>query len=193
MNCDRARDTLNSIFDGDKPALAAEAREHLDQCAECREWHASMSGAGHVEFVRRTADAGHCSYGCRPVAYCSSRCVTPPCPWATFCLLALLAIGSLMGMLAAILAWTLLSHSITGDLLWRAMSMSRVLDSLCAPIVTSGRAVVDVAAHVLAVLARVAVGFGPILLWAVALNLVIVTIALIMWRRRPSTTSVCLI
>ena len=42
MNCAKARDILNAVFDGDRPALAADAERHLAECAQCREWDAAL-------------------------------------------------------------------------------------------------------------------------------------------------------
>jgi len=48
MNCKTTQDILNSIIDGDEPALAPQAREHLRECNECREWYSSMLQAVSV-------------------------------------------------------------------------------------------------------------------------------------------------
>lgn len=42
MNCDKAREIVNTLMDGDAHSQGAAARQHLTVCAECREWHAGM-------------------------------------------------------------------------------------------------------------------------------------------------------
>ena len=38
MNCKQAREIMNLVFDGETHALEAGAREHMRDCAECRQW-----------------------------------------------------------------------------------------------------------------------------------------------------------
>jgi predicted anti-sigma-YlaC factor YlaD len=42
MNCKQAHEIMNLVFDGETHALEASAREHMRDCAECRQWLAGM-------------------------------------------------------------------------------------------------------------------------------------------------------
>ncbi len=43
MNCDKAREILNGVLDGETHPLASEAARHAQECTACREWQAGMS------------------------------------------------------------------------------------------------------------------------------------------------------
>ncbi|MBP6965176.1 MAG: zf-HC2 domain-containing protein [Armatimonadetes bacterium] len=47
MNCDKAREILNTLLDGEVHPGESEAYRHLDECESCREWHSSMSDICH--------------------------------------------------------------------------------------------------------------------------------------------------
>ncbi len=42
MNCRYAREVINLVIDGEDHPLAGEARLHVEECPECRQWHAEM-------------------------------------------------------------------------------------------------------------------------------------------------------
>ena len=42
MNCTHAREVLDILIDGGQHLRAEEARRHLAECADCREWHAGI-------------------------------------------------------------------------------------------------------------------------------------------------------
>lgn len=48
MNCDRAREILNTLLDGEVHPGASEVRRHLSECDCCRDWHASLSGVSRL-------------------------------------------------------------------------------------------------------------------------------------------------
>lgn len=194
MKCNAAREILNSVFDGDEHALAGQAREHLTECADCRDWHTSMTRTlalldssdepivpDIAAMVSRKLPAAH-----RAASRGAGH-------WAPLGLLALLAAGPLMGVLAAVLMWGYASRSLGGGWVWQAVSVSRTLSSVPNALPAAGRALISIAAQILAALARVMVGFGPVLLWAIALNLAILIVVVMIWRRRPRMTSACLI
>ena len=45
MNCKDAREIINVLMDGEAHPRAEEARAHVSQCADCREWQSSMDCA----------------------------------------------------------------------------------------------------------------------------------------------------
>lgn len=42
MNCKQAREIMNLVFDGEAQPLEANAREHVGECRECRQWLAGV-------------------------------------------------------------------------------------------------------------------------------------------------------
>ena len=42
MNCKQSREIMNLVFDGETHPLEANAREHIGECQECRQWLAGM-------------------------------------------------------------------------------------------------------------------------------------------------------
>ena len=193
MNCDKAREILNSIFDGEGHVLAGQAQEHLQKCAACREWHASMTRT--VALVRLSEQPQM-----PDIAAMVSRRLPPhhpaasqpsPAQWRP--LVSLLAVVSLLSSLAVVVVSMWVSQLLGGGVVWQAIGAGRTLASALDALLASGKAVLVIGGHVTTGLVNVVVGFGPVLLYAVALNLVIVAAGLLIWRRRPRTTGVCLI
>jgi predicted anti-sigma-YlaC factor YlaD len=45
MKCEEAREIINLLLDGEEDRRAEEAQSHIDNCAECMEWHRSFQSA----------------------------------------------------------------------------------------------------------------------------------------------------
>lgn len=195
MNCNKAREILDSVFNGEQPALAGEAREHLRECAACREWHASMSQTLDLlnsatepsapdirSMVMRDLPAVHPAAA---RAQASGRSVWRALAWLAACWMVSVLI--LVPVLAAALRWLSLSSIL------KAYSFGKTIAGAFGGFLVAGRAVVHVAGHCAEGLALAAVGFGPVLMLILVINVTLFGAVVFAWRRRPGTTSACLI
>ncbi len=192
MNCEKTRKILNSVWDGDEDASAAGAREHLRDCEDCQQWHEStvrvLAAVRSYQqppvpdiaaMVARRLPAQH------PVATRNHRV-----QWRPFvgisasCVL----VGGLTAMILAFLAGRLLNGGIA-----IIVNCGRAFAHAVAGLLVAGRSMAGIADHLVRGFTGIAVSFGPVLLCAAVLNLAVVIAVLLLWRRRSSVSSACLI
>jgi predicted anti-sigma-YlaC factor YlaD len=194
MNCKKARDILNSVFDGEEHALAAEASEHVRECDWCREWYATTMRA--LDLMRSSSEppvpdiAAMVARTLPGVHRASAR--GRPSRRALWLLTGLAACwviggGALVVGLMAALRWLSIGSIVD------AYSSARTIAGALGGLAAAGRAVVQVAWHVLSGLGGALAGLGPVLLTVVAIDLAGLAIILLLCRRRPRITSACLI
>ena len=189
MICKSAQEILNSIFDGDEHAFAAEAREHVRECDGCREWYASTMRA--LDLMRSSPEP--------PVpdiaAMVARRlpAVHPASVARQSWLLAWLGVCWAAGAVVVILALIAVLQRLSIGSVVRAYDSARTIAGAFGGLATAGRAVAEVAGHVLGGLGGAVAGLGPVLLTFVVIDLAGLAIILLVWRRRPRITSACLI
>ena len=195
MNCNKAREILDSAFNGEQPALAGEAREHLRECHACRDWQASMSQALDLlksspqpsapdiaSMVMRELPRIHPAAA---RAQASERPIWRALAWLAACWTVSVLI--LVPVLAA--AWQWLS---LGSIL-KAYSVGKAVVGALGVFLDAGSAVAHIAAHLAEELAMAAIGFGPVVMLILVINVTAFVAVVFAWRRRPGTTSACLI
>ena len=189
MICKSAQEILNSIFDGDEHAFAAEAREHVRECDGCREWYASTMRA--LDLMRSSPEP--------PVpdiaAMVARRlpAVHPASVARQSWLLAGLAACWVIGGGALVIGLMVAMRWLSVGSIVHAYSSARTVAGAFGGFATAGRAVAEVAGHVLGGLGGAVAGLGPVLLTFVVIDLAGLAIILLVWRRRPRITSACLI
>jgi|GEM_PF-2030258 len=195
MNCNKAREILDSAFNGEQPALGREAREHLRECNACCEWQASMSQALDLlksspepsapdiaSMVMRDLPSVHPAAA---HAQASGRPAWRSLAWLGACWMALILV--LVPVLVAAL------QSLSLDSILKAYSVGKAVAGAFGVFLVVGRAVAHVAGHCAEALALAAASFGPAIALILVTNVVLFAAVLFVWRRHPGTTSVCLI
>lgn len=193
MNCDKTRDILNSILDGEECPSDHEAMEHLRECSECQAWHESTIGA--LALVRSSRQppipdiAAMVSLKLPPHHHAASRSDRAQ----RYLLLAVLGSVVLVGIVAAVVVSTVIVHLLAVGGVASAVDCGRAAVSAVVGLMAAGRALATISEHVLRGIVLAASGLGPVVLWMVALNLTLILVAVLMWRRRSDPSSACFI
>lgn len=191
MNCKYAREILNQMIDGESHPLISEARQHMLECAPCRQWHESMTEVLSMldasedlpmpdiaGMVMNRLPAHHPAS--RPVALNPIRALS----WLG--LAWLVSAVTIVGLIATYLP----SLHIPG-----LTHVFGVIKTLIAPIVaasgvakTLGLAIT----HGFTAVSRT-VGYGPTLVAPTVIDVLLLAVAFLVWHRRRLAINACLI
>lgn len=193
MNCEKARDVVDSTLSGEVHIMAAAARDHIDQCAACREWEQGMLHALEVleslpelqvpdisaMVMRQLPDAHPASLRQRydpllgVVAWLGTG-------WALVFLVA---------AFAAIAGSQLLS---TGGVV-QAWSFARMVGNSLEPAVAAGRALAELVTACVTVLIKTSAPRAVPLLVFVLADCAVLAAILFGWRRRGRMINACFV
>lgn len=193
MNCRYARETINTVMDGEGHPLAAEAREHIGECASCREWQAGMDHALEMLQASETPPAPDISamvMSKLPAAHPASR-RTEPAGLSPRRAISWLGAGWVVGaMIIAAAIFTILPRLDLGGLGPAVEVVKNVLRPLLA-VLLAARAAAVLIGHSAVAVAR-AIGIGPALAVPFSLDLALAGIGVLIWHRRRLPANACL-
>ena len=191
MNCRYAREITNSIIDGEGHPLAAEAREHIQECDACRDWNVGMErvlGLLRSSEGPPVPDIASMVMSKLPAAHPASRRAWLSPKTALAWLAAAWLLGAAMG--AGLLVAILPELSIA-----RLAEAIGITKSVLAPIITllaAGKTAAVAVAQSVVSIAKV-IGLGPAIAVPLVIDLVLLVVILLVWHRRHAVTNACLI
>jgi hypothetical protein len=193
MKCNSAREILNRIFDGDDHPLAEQARQHLQECDACGDWHTStvrvVEALGSCEEIDVPDIAGMVSRRLPAAHPASVGGRNPARQWLLGALAACWLIGGGVLLAGAVIVTQWLNTGSIAD----AWSFARSFREVLGGFASAGRPLIGAAGHVLSGLGGAIWSLGPILLAIVMIDLAGLAIVLLVWRRRLRVSSACFI
>ena len=188
MNCTQAREILNLLLDGEECSNADVAREHLAVCSSCREWHAGME---RVVRLAESASAGlpapdlSASIMSRLPARHPASVRPRTRSWLSRRGLIWVAASWVVGVIALVAAWLVVSRWVAGPSAGSAVVLSYDLTRVCLSV---GRVMSDAMGAVVGAFRSALPGLTPHAisygLAFLALDSTLLCAAFLIWRTR---------
>lgn len=191
MNCRYAQEIINTLIDGESHPLAAEARQHANECDSCREWQSSMERTlgliadsepppmpDIAAMVMSRLPAQHPA--ARPAAFSPGKALA----WLAAAWLLGMVMGA--GLLIAILPDVSVAR--LAEAIGITKSVLAPMSTILAAIQTAFAAVGQGALSII-----MAIGLGPTIAVPLVIDLVLLLVILLVWYRRQLISNAILV